>query len=131
MTRLKEVKAGVAVRGIAPEGFVKVVGVHWYGDQAIKVVYEEGDGMVKYRLLYTHDEPALAVEPDSRSWPFDGDGALLRLVSEAMRIRFAHLFDPYLAIHTSRGESLPHQITAVPGKAPAPRQVGPETRACL
>jgi len=66
------------------------------------------------RLLYRHDEPALKVEQDSRYyWPFDGDGALLRLVSEAMRIRLTHLFDPYLAIHTSRVEPLPHQITAV------------------
>jgi hypothetical protein len=49
-------------------------------------------------------------------WSFDGDGALLRLVSEANRIRLAHLFDPYLAVHTSRIEPLPHQITAVYGE---------------
>jgi superfamily II DNA or RNA helicase len=48
-----------------------------------------------------------------RPWSFDGDGALFRLVSEAMRIRLAHLFDPVLAVHTSVVEPLPHQITAV------------------
>ena len=42
MTRLEEVKAGVAVRKITPEWLVKVVGVHWYRDQEIEVVYEEG-----------------------------------------------------------------------------------------
>jgi hypothetical protein len=36
-----------------------------------------------------------------------------RLVSEAHRIRLAHLFDPVLAVHTSLVEPLPHQITAV------------------
>jgi superfamily II DNA or RNA helicase len=36
-----------------------------------------------------------------------------RLVSEAHRIRLAHLFDPLLAVHTSLVEPLPHQITAV------------------
>jgi superfamily II DNA or RNA helicase len=36
-----------------------------------------------------------------------------RLVSEAHRIRLAHLFDPVLAVHTSVVEPLPHQITAV------------------
>ena len=56
-----------------------------------------------------------------RPWSFDADGALLRLVSEAHRIRLAHLFDPYLAIHTSRVEPLPHQITAVYGEM-LPRQ---------
>jgi hypothetical protein len=30
--------------------------------------------------------------------------------------RLAHLFDPYLAVHSSRIEPLPHQITAVYGE---------------
>ena len=38
---------------------------------------------------------------------------MFRLVSEAHRIRLAHLFDPVLAVHTSVVEPLPHQITAV------------------
>ena len=37
----------------------------------------------------------------------------MRLVSEAYRISLAHLFDPYLAVHTSSVEPLPHQISAV------------------
>ena len=56
-----------------------------------------------------------------RPWSFDGDGALFRLVSEAHRIRLAHLFDPVLAIHTSVVDPLPHQITAV-YEAMLPRQ---------
>jgi hypothetical protein len=35
------------------------------------------------------------------------------LVSEAHRIRLAHLFDPVLAVHTSQVDPLPHQIIAV------------------
>ena len=35
------------------------------------------------------------------------------MVSEAHRIRLAHLFDPVLAVHTSLVDPLPHQITAV------------------
>ena len=63
----------------------------------------------------------------SKSWStagpgaFDGDGHLFRLVSEAHRIRLAHLFDPVLAVHTSLVEPLPHQITAV-YEAMLPRQ---------
>ena len=44
MTRLEDIKSGVSVRGISPQGLAKVVGVEWYGDQAIKVVYEDGNG---------------------------------------------------------------------------------------
>ena len=44
------------------------------------------------------------------------DGELLRLVSEALRIKLAHLFDPMVAVYTSMIEPLPHQITAVYGE---------------
>jgi SNF2 family DNA or RNA helicase len=46
---------------------------------------------------------------------------LLRLASEAYRIRLAYLFDPYLAVSASQIEALPHQITAVYGEM-LPRQ---------
>ena len=42
-------------------------------------------------------------------------------MSEAHRIRLAHLFDPVLAVHTSLVDPLPHQITAV-YEAMLPRQ---------
>jgi hypothetical protein len=113
MTRLEDIKSGTYVRGISPDGLVKVVGVEWYGDRAIKVVYEDGGGTPGSRLIYRDEESTVEVASTQGPWSFDGDGALLRLVSEANRIRLAHLFDPYLAVHTSRIEPLPHQITAV------------------
>ncbi len=113
MTRLEDIKAGTSVRGISSAGIARVVGVEWYGDQAIKVVYEDGEGSPQSRLLFRNEEASLEVDASEGPWSFDGDGALLRLVSEANRIRLAHLFDPYLAVHTSRIEPLPHQITAV------------------
>jgi len=70
-------------------------------------------GKVANELLYRHDEPRLEVVEQGRPWSFDGDGARFRLVSEAHRIRLAHLFDPVLAVHTSLVDPLPHQITAV------------------
>ena len=70
-------------------------------------------GKVANELLYRHDEPRLEIVEQGRPWSFDGDGQLFRLVSEAQRIRLAHLFDPLLAVHTSLVEPLPHQITAV------------------
>ena len=53
--------------------------------------------------------------------PFTADGRLFRLAAEAERIRLAPLFDPYVAVHASRIEPLPHQITAVYGEM-LPRQ---------
>src|SRR5262249_36055554 len=66
--------------------------------------------------LFRDREPTLHILSAGRPWSFDGDGALLRLVSEALRIRMAYLFDPYLAVHTSLVDPLPHQITAVYGE---------------
>ena len=57
----------------------------------------------------------------SPSRPFAADGRLFRLAAEAERIRLAHLSDPYVAVHASRIEALPHQITAVYGEM-LPRQ---------
>ncbi|MGI8911230.1 MAG: helicase-related protein [Rubrobacteraceae bacterium] len=116
MTRLEDIRSGVSVRGISPQGLAKVVGVEWHGDSAITVFYQDGNGGMGSRLLYRNEESSLEVAASEGPWSFDGDGALLRLVSEADRIQLAHLFDPYLAVHTSRIEPLPHQITAVYGE---------------
>jgi hypothetical protein len=121
MASLEHLQSGVFVKGLAPSGAAKIVHIEWFGDQAVKVTYEDSIGTVRNRLVYRNEEPTLEVVEAGRPWSFDGDGGPLRLVSEAYRIRLAHLFDPYLAIHTSRIEPLPHQITAVYGEM-LPRQ---------
>jgi superfamily II DNA or RNA helicase len=121
MARLEDLRQGASVRGLAPGGLAKVVQVEWFGGQAVKVTFEDPSAQVRNRLVFRTEEPTLEVVEEGRPWSFDGDGGLLRLVSEAYRIRLAHLFDPYLAIHTSRIEPLPHQITGVYGEM-LPRQ---------
>src|SRR6185437_6397859 len=113
MIRLEDLQPTAAIRGILPEQAVTVVSVQWFGSEALELTYKAPDGHVANELLYRHDEPRLDLVELGRPWSFDGDGALFRLVSEAHRIRLAHLFDPVLAVHTSLVEPLPHQITAV------------------
>ena len=119
--KLEDLQRGVTVRGILPDASVEVVDVEWHGSDALTLVYRAPTGRVADEILYRHDEPRLEVATTGRSWSFDGDGALFRLVSEAYRIRLAHLFDPVLAVHTSLVDALPHQITAV-YEAMLPRQ---------
>ena len=121
MTTLEQLTPGASVSGLAPTGAAKVISAEWFGDQAVKLTFEDASGRVAQQLVYRSDEPRLAIVQVGRPWSFDGDGHALRLVSEAYRIRLAHLFDPYLAIHTSRVTPLPHQITAVYGEM-LPRQ---------
>ena len=121
MIRLEDLQPNAAVRGLLPDCLVTVVSVQWFGSEALELTYKTPSGKVANELLYRHDEPRLDLVEQGRPWSFDGDGALFRLVSEAHRIRLAHLFDPVLAVHTSVVEPLPHQITAV-YEAMLPRQ---------
>jgi superfamily II DNA or RNA helicase len=121
MSKLEDLQPNTAIRGILPDSAVTVVTVQWHGSDALTLVYRDASGRVADEVLYRHDENRLEVLEMGRPWSFDGDGALFRLVSEAHRIRLAHLFDPVLAVHTSMVDPLPHQITAV-YEAMLPRQ---------
>src|SRR5215468_10655549 len=121
MSKLEQLTPNAAVRGILPDGLVTVVSVQWFGSEAVELTYKDSAGKVANELLYRHDEARIELVEQGRPWSFDGDGALFRLVSEAQRIRLAHLFDPVLAVHTSVVDPLPHQITAV-YEAMLPRQ---------
>lgn len=116
MARLEEIKNGASITGIVATQPVQILSTDWIGDQAINVVYRDQAGIIAETVLYRDDEHRLGVEQGGRAWSFDSDGALVRLVTEANRIKLAHYFDPYLAIHTSLVDPLPHQITAVYGE---------------
>jgi hypothetical protein len=120
MLSLEKVIAGAKMRGVAGPAVVEVVRVQWIGSDALNIVYLAADGPAEV-LLYRDAEPRLELVQASRAFSFDGDGEAFRVASEAQRIRLAHLFDPYLAVHSSRIEPLPHQITAVYGEM-LPRQ---------
>ena len=111
--KLEDLQPHAQAGGIRPEGPVTVVATKWLGSAAIEVTYRTPSGAEDTKILYRSDEDTLEPHSQPRPWTFDADGALFRLVSEAQRIRLAHLFDPLLAVHTSLVEPLPHQITAV------------------
>ncbi|HOX41789.1 MAG TPA: SNF2-related protein, partial [bacterium] len=121
MLKLEEIQPNATVRGILPDALITVVNVKWFGSEALELTYKDASGRVANQLLFRDDQPRLEIVERGRPWSFDGDGGLFQLVSEAHRIRLAHLFDPVLAVHTSLVEPLPHQITAV-YEAMLPRQ---------
>jgi hypothetical protein len=121
MSKLESLTPSACIRGILPDVLVTIVSVQWFGTDALELTYKDPTGKVANQLLYRYDEDRLSLVEEGRPWSLDGDGALFRLVSEAQRIRLAHLFDPVLAVHTSVVEPLPHQITAV-YEAMLPRQ---------
>lgn len=119
--RLEDLTPDTVLRGLLANANVTVTSVKWCGSDCAEVVYKDPEGNLDSQMVYRHQEPALEIVDQGRPWSFDGDGQLFRLVSEAHRIRLAHLFDPVLAVHTSLVDPLPHQITAV-YQAMLPRQ---------
>lgn len=113
MARLEDLTVGSRVTGVIGYKPVTIVAVKWYGTAVLEVTFKDTKGQLGNQLVYREDEVGLMIEEQSLPWSFDGDADRLRLVSEAYRIHLAHLFDPYLAVHTSAIEPLPHQISAV------------------
>lgn len=113
MARLEELKPDIIVKGILSNQQVTVVAAKRLGTDSVELTYKTADGKLGAELLYRANESTLEIVTAGLPWSFDGDGANFRLVSEAYRIRLAHLFDPRLAVHTSQVDPLPHQITAV------------------
>ncbi|MGH6678164.1 MAG: DEAD/DEAH box helicase, partial [Bradyrhizobium sp.] len=115
VARFEELKAGARLRGLDAGGVAEVVQVARFGPDALNLVFR-ASGRVGERRVYRGEEAAFEVLDAGRTYGFDADGGLLRLASEAYRLRLAHLFDPYLAVTASKIEALPHQITAVYGE---------------
>ena len=91
MTKLEDLTTGTRLIGLAANGVATVESAQWIGQQALKVIFRDGDGQLGEQLLYRDDEPSLELVEMGRPWSFDGDGDLLRLVSEAYRINLAVL----------------------------------------
>ena len=114
MVRLENIAPGMCLAGVLGEQSVEVIATRSYGPNSLEVVWRGANGLGE-RIFDRSDEPRLSTISAGRSFAFDGDGHLFRLASEALRIRLAHLFDPYVAVNASRIEPLPHQLTAVYG----------------
>ena len=113
MAKLEDITVGCVVKGIIGDEPVTVVAVQWFGTNVIDLTYKDSKSVPGTQLIYREDETNIEVMDNSLPWSFDASGEQMRLASEAYRISLAHLFDPYLAVHTSSVEPLPHQISAV------------------
>lgn len=113
MAKLEKITVGSTVKGVVGNEPVSIVAVQWYGSNVLEITYKDSRSVPGTLLLYRESEAGLEVLSNNLPWSFDADGAQMKLASEAYRISLAHLFDPYLAVHTSSVEPLPHQISAV------------------
>jgi SNF2 family DNA or RNA helicase len=103
---------GARLAGVVADGEVTVVAVEIHGETSATLTYRTGSGQLGERILILDDLAGIC-EVSDRRWTFDADGAAFRLASEARRMKWAHLADPFAAVDTSNIEPYPHQIDAV------------------
>ena len=110
--RLAGLAAGDRVRGLVPNQVVELTAVTHMGLNMVQVAFRDQDGTIQEQVL----EPDATFEIVSEEQPgftFNGDPDTFKLVSEAMRIKYAALYDPLAAVNSSDVDPLPHQIRAV------------------
>ena len=113
MAKLEDIKPGILVSGITSEGTVSIINTEWHGNDLITATYKDASGSLNQQIIGRDAESKIKLSKAGISWSFQADSNQFKLVSEAQRISLAYLFDPLLAVHTSKITPLPHQITAV------------------
>ena len=112
--KLEDIKEGALIQGIEPGKNVRIITATTTSPDTISIIYESDNGeTIKKRMLFREDEDKYSPATDKKYFSFKGNPDEFKLALEAKRISNAHLFDPFMAVHSSNVIPLPHQITAV------------------
>lgn len=111
---LGDLTAGMRLVGFVGADAVEVLAVNPVGGEAVEVVYRERSGSIDACMATAEDLRSVRVERgDDGTAPYDADPRDFMLAAEALRIKYAALYDPMAAVSSSEIEPLPHQIRAV------------------
>jgi len=94
---LEDLVPGVVVSGAVGPQPLDVVAVQWHGSNFVTLTYKDQVGETGQVVLGRDHEPRLHLNRAGQLSAFDGDAASWRLAAEALRIRYAALFDPIAA----------------------------------
>ena len=114
LTGISTLRVGVRIRGLVPNDTVTLIAVEPIDNDVCEIVYRDDRGRVGSHVVTDDDVVAFDVVGDVESAPaYDGDADEFRLAAEALRIKYAALYDPMAAVNSSHVDPLPHQIRAV------------------
>lgn len=114
LLRLSDLRPGLLLRGLLPNDVVTVVSVTVLAEDIVDLVYRPSSGGISECTLEAGDLDGISVVADEDSGPdFNGQAMDFRLAAEALRIKYAALYDPIAAVNSSDVDPLPHQIRAV------------------
>ncbi|MDR1441402.1 MAG: DUF3883 domain-containing protein, partial [Bifidobacteriaceae bacterium] len=109
---LDALKPGVRVHGLVPNRIATIISAESLDEDVLHVVFRDDEGQLAER--YVSAEQATSLTLVTVAGPrFDGDADQFRLAAEALRIKYAALYDPMAAVNSSDVQPLPHQIRAV------------------
>jgi SNF2 family DNA or RNA helicase len=112
---IEEIKPGDRLAGLVIGAGVTVSHVEWHGDNAINLIYKDDYGVLGERILFRDQMQGIDFVKAKSSFSFDGNPSDFKLAAEALRIKYAALYDPLIAVNSSDLQPLPHQIRAVYG----------------
>lgn len=111
---LANLRSGQRLRGLVPNQMVTLVAIDQIDAELVEVFYRDDTGRSGARTITDADVVHFKIVGDLDSAPpFDGDPDEFRLAAEALRIKYAALYDPMAAVNSSDIDPLPHQIRAV------------------
>lgn len=111
---LAELRVGQRIHGLIPGRSVTLLAVDPIDAALVEVFYRDDAGGSGARTITESDLEKLRIAATSESAPpFDADPDDFRLAAEALRIKYAALYDPMVAVNSSDVDPLPHQIRAV------------------
>ncbi|NLS10717.1 DUF3883 domain-containing protein [Nesterenkonia sp. MY13] len=114
MMGLDALRPGQRIRGLMPGKSVTLIGLEHIDDSLVEIFYKDDDGNRGERAITPEEAEQLEAVADPDTAPaFDADPDEFRLAAEALRIKYAALYDPMAAVNSSDVDPLPHQIRAV------------------
>ena len=94
---LESIAQDMRLTGVVTGQTVTVIAVQSHGPTSATLTYSTDSGDLAQKVVSADDAAGFDVAPEQR-WTFDADGEAFRLASEARRIDWAHLFDPFTAV---------------------------------
>ncbi|OKL52252.1 type III restriction endonuclease subunit R, partial [Bowdeniella nasicola] len=111
---LATLRVGQRLRGLVPGQTVTLIAIDPIDAELFEVFYRDDSGRSGARSITDADAARFEVAGDFDSAPaYDADPDEFRLAAEALRIKYAALYDPMVAVNSSDVDPLPHQIRAV------------------
>jgi SNF2 family DNA or RNA helicase len=111
-----QIQVGSRLKGLHFNEVVTVTFIEQQGDEAASLIYKCNDGSLAERLIFASELESLSLATQASHFTFDGDANHFKLAAEALRIKYAALYDPLIAVNSSDLKPLPHQIRAVYGE---------------